>query len=459
MESEAPNEVEIPRWVDDIGKDHTDFREFYITKGLGAGGTFGAAIWHLGMCEVNEKSESSWAVAPTYQHIIDPLIPTFVTVLTQLMGMEEGRDFTVTLSGFPNIKLLATNQKIWFKSANVPHRLVGANVSHLTGTEPGLWSETAFQKCFDRVRCPHARYTQKLLEGTPEGLGNGYELRANFDEGVNEEKNRVRVILETRDNPILKPGYIPMLEQNYEHDPEKLESYLSGRFVGFTKGSAYWKFTGRNIGFDLAIYRELPILFGWDFGVSPLAWVAGQKQPCSTRGGLFYHRFAALKESDGKKRGLFEACAEFIKVFGDFRNTPIHIYGGHDGYSGSWLTDGCAFDQIKRHLQPYFDTVEIKAAHSAPSVMDRLTPINTLYAYERAVIDSKCRNLIESMQKTNLKPGTWDLDKPTGKDKDKIAKDKSHFGDAWSEMLFQLSRSEDLTGLRNQQLSGFTGRL
>lgn len=458
--------VQVPAWVYDCGEDKTDHREFCITKGFGAGGTYGLGLWHLARCNDNNRSPESWVIGPTYQQVISPLIPTFIQIMIERYGWAENKDFRVVLSAFPRIELIKRKVKhtIFFKSANRPDRLVGSNISHLSGTEPGLWPTEAFQKSFVRVRCPQAKTRQKMLEGTPEGLGNEWERIANFEEHKvvksSDNVTRKRIILRTSDNP--NPGMVDFegsVRSAYEANPEKIESYLNGLFVGFTKGSAYWKFTGRNVGINTPIYHEIPIDFTWDFGVSPLAWVAAQRQPCTTKGGLYYHRFAALKESDGKRRGLFEACAEFISAFGEYRTTPIHVYGGHDGYSGTHLTDGCAFDQIKKHLLPYFDTVEIRARKAAPSVRDRLTRVNTLYAYERAIIDSDCKNLIESMQQTNLKPGTWDLDKPSGKDKDKRAKDKSHFGDAWGYYLFQETRSEDLTSLYNQNITGFTGRL
>jgi hypothetical protein len=453
-------ETVIPDWVWDCCEDKTPDREFYITKGLGAGGTWGLAFWHLKRCEDNYKSKISWVVAPTYQQVIDPLLPTFTKVMTETLGWVENEDFEVIISGFPQIRLIRSGQTIFFKSANRPDRLVGSNASHVSGTEPGLWPEDAFIKSFSRARDPDAAVVQKMLEGTPEGLGNGYETRANFPEGVDEAKNRVRVIVETDDNTALK-GYGKTLEQIFEHDPGKLESYRRGLFVPFTRGSAYWDFkASRIVKLNLKPDPVIPIIFSWDFGRSPLAWIAMQRRPYLTKGGILYHRFDVMACGSGKARGLDDAVAEFLVCFKpeEFNRTEIHLYGGHDGYSGSHLSPLCAFDQIKQTLDKYYQNVTIRAAKSAPLIKDSLNRINALFSYERVAIAAWCRNLIESLEQTNLKPGTWELEKPKGSDQEKW-RDKSHFGDALRSPLFQLTTDEDLISLRNDNIQGFTGRL
>jgi len=445
--------VTTPDWVFDAYEDDTQFRTFYVTKGLGSGGTYGSAIWHYLQCLKNIGAPLSWSIAPTYQQIADTLLPTYSTVLQEEFQLTEGIDFEVISSQRPKIILKKTKQEIHFKSANRADRLVGPSISHASGTEPGLWKEEAFQKTIARIRHPKAKTLQRLFEGTPEGMGNAYELRANFPEGVDEKKNAVRIILHTEDNETLPAGYIQSLTEAYESDPAKLESYLRGIFTAFTKGTAYWEYrSSRNVALDAKITQLVPIIFCWDLGVSPLAWVAMQHQPHQRRG-YHYNRYVAVAEGSGRARGVYDATAEFIATFDPklYKNTPIEIDGGHDGHVGQVLNGVSAYSEVYRVLKKYYSRVSITAGVSAPDVKDRLEQVNRLLLHELFVVAPQLKNLRKSLESTSLKEGTWELDK-------KKNKDHSHFADAPGYPLYARTAGKDLLNPFAKRILG-TSRL
>lgn len=434
-------EIDVPDWVWDCLQDPAQERRFWITKGLGSGGTYGGVMWHLALCERNHRSPFSWAVAPTLQQVKDTLIPTFYEVLANEYKLEEGTDFEINESNNPQIKLLKSRQVITLRSAHRPERMVGPSISHILGTEPGLWPTLAFQKCSSRLRCPRAVTRQEMHEGTPEGLGNYYEQEANFDEGVNEERNAVRVILETEDNEFLPESYGRNLDRIYEHDPQKLQSYKKGIFVGFTRGTAYWEYhESRNVTLDLKPSPNLPLIFAWDFG-NPVATVFLQEQLVQ-RHGQFVKRYPALGEGSGTAKGYMDACAEFVawvsQLPGDYTNTPIHLDGGHDGYFGHHLSDGCAYEMIAQYLRRYFRRVETVAMQAAPLVKDRLERANALFACERAQVAAWCSCLRKSLTHSNTKEGTWKLEKKKG------GQDFTHPADAYTNALYRLTQHEDI---------------
>lgn len=452
-QSELIVSPELPDWVYDILQDDTDYRTFWITKGLGSGGTYGLAMWHYIMCLINYRSSYSWSIGPTYQQVVDTLIPTFTEVFNTEFKLTEGEDYKIITSSNPGprIELLKTGQEINFRSANRPDRMVGPSVSHVSGTELGLWPRMAFEKSSGgRLRCPKAVRRQYLGEGTPEGF-NWWQLEADFNEGINEETNAARIILHTADNKFIGPKYVENMKRRYSYDKAKLESYLYGRFVPFTKGSAYWEFShAKNVVLDVKPSATLPILFTWDFGVSPLAWVGLQKQPITRKSGRYDHRFVALAEGSGKARGLMDGVAEFVVAFppSEFKHTPIHVHGGHDGYFGSHLTPGSAYDQIYTYLRKYYTNVQIVAARAAPPIKDRLERVNALMAYDKYVVAAWCQNLIRSHTQSNLKEGTWILEKKKGND-------YTHFADAVCEPLFSLTSDIDITSAENNKIYGF----
>lgn len=443
----------MPWWVLDVIQDEADDRRFWITKGLGAGGTYGLALWHYDRCLKNPRSRFSWSIAPTFQQVADTLIPTFGEVLQNEFGLIEGQDYSVVTSGRPRIELPRTKQEIHFKSANRPDRMVGPSVSHISGTEVGLWPRMAYEKSSARLRCPKAKHRQYFGEGTPEGF-NWWEKEANFDEGVNEDRNARRIILLTSDNPVLKPGYLEQLKRTYEYDPGKLESYINGRFVSFTKGTAYWEFfESRNVVLDVEASPYLPILLCFDFNKYPIAWVAMQRQPHERRGSR-YHRFVALAESSGKSRGLQDACAEFVNAFppAKFGNSRVELYGDASGYFGGVLATNSGYDQIQGYLRNYYPNLSVLADRNAPRIQARLERVNALLVYEQYVVAAWCQNLIKSHKLTNLKPGQWEFEKP--KDDD-----WTHWSDATGYPLFQLTKGEDLESPSRKKIYGINQQI
>lgn len=448
---EVKQAVLIPDWVHEVLENDTKHHRFWITKGLGAGGTYGAAIWHYLMCLINYRSPFSWAIAPTFQQVADTLIPVMSEVLSQVFLLEEGVDYDIVRSQFPRIDLRKNKQSILFKSANRPERFVGPSISHCWMSEPGLAKREAYQKSSARLRCPKAERLQYMLEGSPEGLGNFFEEDGNFPEGLDEVNNRTRIILWTHDNPVLGNDYVENLKRVYQHDEHKIQSYVYGRFVAFTKGTGYWEFRhSRNVKLDMEASPALPLVMTWDWNHTPLAWCALQKQHIWTKRGTKYDRYTVLGESSGKYSGIMDSCAEFISQFppDKYGDTPIEIDGGNDGYFKSHLAGSCAFDQVYDCLRKYYRNVTIVAARAAPLVKDRLQKHNALLAYQYLAIAAWCRNTIKSHEQTNLVQGTWKIEKSNG---DMV----THWGDALGYALFRMTKHLDLANPKAKQIYGF----
>jgi len=344
--------------------------------------------------------------------------------------------------------------EVHFHSGARPDLMIGTNISHFLITEVGTQKEEVYTKAQTRTRCPKAKVRQGLCEGTPEGF-NWYQERADFGGGVPDAYDPVnlarRFTLWTEDNQRLPADYVEKLRRTFGYDQAKLESYLYGRFVAFTKGTAYWEFfASRNVVLDVKPSPFLPLVFSWDFGVSPLPWVAIQKQPHEKRGRQ-YRRFVQVAEGSGNARGVLDGCAEFISQFppSEYRGTKIEIDGGHDGYHGSHLAESCAFNQIRDCLRRYYDNVVIVAMKSAPTVQESLNKTNALFAYELSVVAAWCRNTIKSFEQSSLKNGTWELLKP--KDAD-----PTHFGDAHRAAIFRLTQGIDIVNPNREKVLGFS---
>lgn len=434
--------AEIPDWVFDALACDVPYRKFYVTKGIGSGGTYGACIWHLVMCAINANSTTSWFVAPTFAQIVSPVMPTFNEILQTKFGMREGIDYWFKVGSSLKLLLRRSNQIIAFKSANKPGSLVAESISHLTGTELPFWPEDSYQRALQRVRCKNAIRPQSMFEFAPEGSENWASKLCDFAPGVNEATNSERIILWTQDNKYLPHGYIDSLKQMYNHDQAKLRAYLYGEITNFSKSTAYWEFVAHKHVKDANPAKIFPLRISWDFNLSPIAWVAMQRHPFITLYKTFY-RYPTLAESSGTSRGLLDACAEIVSTFPPqyWANTAIEIDGDPAGHAGEVTSGSNPYDIIKRYLQQFYPNVRVVAPRKASSIQSRLERTNQVLAYDRASIPSYCKNLLRGLRDTQLKKGQWEIVKPQGET-------HTHHADAWSYGIANLSRDDMLDGNR-----------
>jgi hypothetical protein len=432
----------------------TPERIFWITGGLGSGKTTGAAQWFIERWLLNTASRFSWGVAPTYTKVEQIIIPAVVQVLHDTYGLRERLHYSLTRTPFWKLQLKGYQHELHFLSGDRPELFVGSNIATWWITEPGLQRREVFEKCQTRLRCPRAIVRQGLGEGTPEGL-NWYADVADIPGSAKDysredaERNFRRFIVETTMNKHLMPSpevYAQTkIRDVYAYDPAKALSYEKGLFTKFTKGSAYWEFVeSRNVTNAFTPSPDQPILLSFDFNVSPLAWVAMQefrvqKGPFAPRN----HHIVALAESSGESRGLMDAIAEFAAHFpaSQYGSTPIKVFGDASGYSRNIHTAGSDYTSIQHYLQSLgFYNVSIVADRKNPQIKHRLEKVAALMAYEKFYVDVSCRRLIQSFVKTSLKEGTFEIEKPR-------EEDWTHYADACTYCLFQLSRNIKIDGL------------
>lgn len=419
MEKTKTLDPELPYWVYEALED-TATKVHWVTGGLGSGKTTGGTVWAISRALQNAEKRAhypptvSWDVAPTYGKVEDILMRSYDEVLPMYFDMLPDRDYAFVRGKRPKLKFLNHKHEIHFHSGDRPRLMVGTNTTHYRITEPGIQKREVFDKCGDRCRDPRAEVRQGLGEGTPEGA-NWYMDVANFRDYDPVNKFR-RFILETADNDKLPGDYVYDLRLRYAYDPQKLLSYEKGLFVPFTHGSAYWEFfESRNVlSRAFATMPELPIALCWDFNKSPLACSTMQRVTV-TKNYERRFKYVSLWEASGMSRGLMDACVEFAVAHptSRFADTPIELYGGHDGWNGGHNIATCDFETIKRLLEGLgYRKVTIKAKRSAPGIRDSLNMMAALMTYELYLVSPSCPKLINSYGKTALKKGTWDFEKP-----------------------------------------------
>lgn len=447
--------VKIPWWVHDALTDETPNRVHACVGGLGGGKSHGGQIWDVHRCLQNgaplsdAKPTKSWTVAPNYL-ICNTLMELTLQVAQDVFGLRSGSHFKLTLTSPKRIDFspMGIKHELSFRSADNPLHFVSDSLTHWRWSEPGVSKPEVFGKLMDRLRDPRGKVVQGLMDGTPESTDNHYYQLAGF---INDKRDAVDHLrnfrafrIETGDNvKNLAPGYLETLRARYAYNPALLDSYERGLFTNFRQSdSAYWNHTSRNVIDPLDPEPYSPLLFCWDFNVTPLAWAVMQQRwvqenPWSSR----FERYVALGESSGTARGTMEGVAEFAARFpvSRFADTPIHVYGDRNGWSTSHKISGSDYEVIEHALQSLgYRNVLILAYNGAnPLIKQRLETAARLMAYGMFVVTSDCRNLISGLSKTRLKKGTYDIEKG-GDDK------HSHWPDAVTYCLYQLFKDRNI---------------
>jgi hypothetical protein len=454
----------IPWWTFEAIADETPMRKHVALGGLGAGKSHGGQIWDLyrslqnGVDITEPKPSQSWTVAPNYR-ICDTLLELTMQVAQDVFGMREGVHYDLRRSYPREIDLSKSqvNHRMLFLSASNPEHFVSASITHWRWSEVGVSKAETLEKLTDRLRDGRAKILQGLCDGTPETLNHFNDL-AGFcgwnRDALDAEKN-VRVFrIETEDNAKnLAPGYLENIQNQYGYSKEKLLSYTKGIFTNHFANSAHWEFIpSRNVLIPVVDPSpSLDIGLTFDFNVSPLAWVVCQK--FNVQRNYMAPRedkYVAVREANGTARGLMDAIADFGQQFpvSQYAHTPIKVYGDASGWARNIHTAGSDYAAIESYLRALgYQRVEILAARSNPLVKHRLERVAALMAYERFAVSENCKNLIRSFTRTLLKPGTFEIEKPSGED-------ITHFADACDYYLYQVSKDSDIANPRARRIIG-----
>lgn len=164
--------------------------------------------------------------APTYPMLRDATLRTFLDI---------ARDYVKPdgIHKSENIITLVNGSEVLFRSADVPDRLRGPNISWWWGDEAAYYAASVWRIMIGRLR-QFGKQGYAWLTTTPKGRNWLYQ------EFVAQERADYRIFgVRTRDNPYLDPGFIASLETSYSGDFARQE--LAGEFVAF-EGLIYPEF-------------------------------------------------------------------------------------------------------------------------------------------------------------------------------------------------------------------------
>lgn len=205
--------------------------------------------------------------------------------------------------------------------------------------------------------------------------------------------------------------YLAILERMPEKDRQR---FLEGKFSESDDGLAYYSFNREN---HVGSVKRLPgtIFIGMDFNVDPMTAVVGQY----VNGKFHIFDEVFLTNSD-----TFKMCDALRKKKYVGQVIP-------DSTGKNRKTSGRSDHQILKE-----NGFQVLPTHN-PFVMDRTNNINRLFSEDRIIIDSKCKKLINDLEKVAWKDNKLDQ---------KSDKYLTHISDALGYLCWKLDPISNLSG-------------
>ena len=238
------------------------------------------------------------------------------------------------------------------------------------------------------------------------------------------------------DNPHIPRDEIEKLESKFPLHSDIGKIRLLGHWLpGLSGARAYTNFN-RNLHVeDTTPYwsDRSPLLWSWDFNVSPMCSVVSQKV-----GGLFVvHREFILEEAN-----IYDMVDAFRDVYGSHR-AELWIFGDATGKARSPHTNKTSYDLISQKMIDYPSPIKMRVPEINPSVTSRINAMQTALkgvdGEIGTIINPDCHELILDMQGVLL-DNNGKIKKTS--DRNNTYFRRTHISDALGYMVTQMSPVE-----------------
>lgn len=382
-----------------------------LQGGWGSGKTMTLTAKALKLSAINAPLLGIWTV-PDFGHVTRTILPTLTECDTQ------GRPWFLREDQFHyNEKghtLHWAGGPIQFCSDEEPDKIAGPNAAFACTDEPGSLREKTWRNTCARVRHVRAALRQTAAAGTPEGI----TYLADYF-GADRDGLSHLYTIATRENTELPDEF---LRQQMAHmTPNEIAAYLEGKAVNIHGALAHPEFDAE-VHWTPAVppaNPDWPLCLAFDFNVDPMVTVIGQ-----TVAGPFGpepHVVDLVTLYGGST--VDQACDAVLQQYPNWRAGYV-VYGDATGRARSVKNLKSNFEMIRERLAPH-GPVTLKVPTVNPPVARRLASVNRLF--RNALGQTRCwirktepaklcptRALVLSLQKTTIKAGTDDLDKPPG---------------------------------------------
>ncbi len=308
---------------------------------------------------------------------------------------------------------LSNGSEIQVVGLDEPSRIEGNPITHIILDEygnmkPNVWSEHI------RAGLSDHKGSADFI-GVPEGRNHYYDLFLEAQKDENEEWETY----EWPSSDILDADEIKSAKSLL--DPITYDQEYNAKFVSF-QGAAYYQFSQEHAGNPLQYQAHKPLIFCFDFNVSPGVAVVCQE----FEGNYQYNGSAFSGESFTavidevhipNNSTTPKVCNRLVDRYGAHKQ-QVRCYGDSTGGArGTAKVDGSDWDLVKKILQPVFGhNLRMDIPRANPRERVRLNAVNSrLKSMDNSIrlrIDNKSApNLVKDLEGVRLKEETGEIDK------------------------------------------------
>ncbi len=367
--------------------------------------------------------------APTYGMLRDVTMRAFTEQCRDL-----GVAYTMNKAQHA-LRFTESGSQVLFRSMDAAERLRGSNLAWFGIDELTYCGEDAWLRLEARLRDPQATRLSGFAVWTPKGFDWVYQrFRARPVDGYGLVEARP---FENRHLLEATPDYYERLKASY--DERFYEQEVLGEYRSLSAGRVYYAFEREsNVG-ELSVDETRPLLWSWDFNVSPMVSVVAQ------RDGDELH---IVDEIVLRTASTVEACEEFERRYGAHR-AGLQVYGDASARSRNTASRHSDYELIRDFLarRPEWRG-ELLIGRSNPPVRDRVNLTNgwlrSAGGDARLRIGATCRRLIEDLERVVYKPDSGVVDKSDAA--------RTHLSDALGYLLWAEERAERQVGEQGRPL-------
>ena len=308
---------------------------------------------------------------------------------------------------------LVNGSEIQVVGMDEPARIEGSPITHIALDEyanmkPNVWSEHI------RAGLSDHKGTADFI-GVPEGRNHYHELYLYAQSNASEEWET----WEWPSSDILDPEEIASAKSLL--DPITYQQEFEAKFVSF-QGAAYYQFSDEHALYSLQYQLHKPLIFCFDFNVSP-----GVAVVCQEFEGNYQYNGSAFSGDDftavigevyiPNNSTTPKVCNALVNKYGNHRERVFCYGDATGGARGTAKVSGSDWDLVEKVLMPVFGhNLRIDVPRGNPRERVRLNAVNsrlkTVDDSIRLRIDSKSApNLVSDFEGVRLREDTGEIDK------------------------------------------------
>lgn len=252
-----------------------------------------------------------------------------------------------------------------------PTRGEGIAIDGLVGDEFAYWKDGAFERSLRPALSTRGRKPGwAILMGKPAGRNHFFDSWTAASEGKYKDHDAFHWV----SSCVIDPAEVEAARASM--DLRSFQQEYEASFLTQT-GLVFYQWDADTHCRPLQYDPNLPLIFCFDFNVSPGAAVVCQEQFLPDANGKQVQTTCVLREYYKQDDNN---APEMCRVLADYypeHAQPVYVYGDTGGHQRRTSAKSTDWEIVREELGKRFRGVEIRVARNAPGVVDSVNAVNT----------------------------------------------------------------------------------